>query len=323
MKWVVIAAIAVLLAGAIFVVVRRRGAAHALPPLTAAQVELRESLRRDVAALAAIGDRHVHAPGNLAAAAAYIERALAPLPVVRQEYDVATAGARAANLIVEVRGTSRPDEIVVIGAHYDTVDGTPGADDNASGVAGLIALARRFGTATPERTIRFVAFANEEPPHFQTREMGSWIHAKRAHERGERIVAMVSIEMIGYFDTRRGSQQYPRVLAPFYPDRGDFVAVVGNLRSRGLVRRAARAFRRAGTIPVESAAVPELIPHIGWSDQWSFWQFDWPAIMVTDTALFRNPHYHMRTDLPETLDHDRMVRVVDGLSAVIDDLGNR
>jgi Zn-dependent M28 family amino/carboxypeptidase len=229
---------------------------------------------------------------------------------------------RVENLIVEIRGSSRANEIVIIGAHYDTVDGSPGADDNASGVAALIALAKLFENRGPQRTLRFVAFANEEPPLFKTEEMGSWQYAKRCRDRGETIVAMLSLEMLGYYDTGRGSQQYPPLLATLYPDTGDYVAFAGNVASRSLVRRCARAFRRANTMPSESAAVPELVEQIGWSDQWSFWQFGWPAIMVTDTALFRNPHYHLETDTPETLDYERMARAVDGLVAVIDDLAS-
>lgn len=279
---------------------------------------LTEELRRDVTALCANGPRNHWSMRSYRAAAAYIERsfAAAGYSVDKQTYADHLGGE---NLAVELRGTSS-SEIVLIAAHYDSVYDSPGADDNASGVAALLALARRFAGWQPRRTLRFVAFANEEPPHFQTPDMGSFAYAQRCHERGETMHAMLSLEMLGYFDARRGAQQYPPLLAPFYPKTGDFIAFAGNLKSRTLVKRCAKAFRRHGAIGSESASLPELIPQIGWSDQWSFWQFGWPGLMVTDTALFRNPHYHTAGDLPETLDYERMARVVEGLEAVVIDL---
>lgn len=296
---------------------RDRPSGRELPPPTESQRALAAELRRDVVALCANGPRSHWSIGSLRAAARYVDRSLtaAGYDVDRHIYAADIGGE---NLIAEIRGTST--DVVVIGAHYDSVYDTPGADDNASGVAGLLALARRFAGAKPRQTLRFVAFANEEPPHFQSRDMGSYAYAKRCHERGERIVAMLSLEMLGYYDPRSGSQQYPPLLAAFYPKTGDFIAFAGNLQSRALVKRCAKAFRKHGAMHAESAALPGLIPQIGWSDQWSFWQFGWPALMVTDTALFRNPHYHMPQDRPETLDYDRMARVVEGLEAVVADL---
>lgn len=278
---------------------------------------LANDLRRDVTALCANGPRNHWSMRSYRAAAAYIERSLAAAgySVDKHTYAAHLGGE---NLAVELPGSST--DVVVIGAHYDSVYDSPGADDNASGVAGLLALARRFAEWQPAQTLRFVAFANEEPPHFQMPSMGSLAYARRCHERGERIVAMLSLEMLGYYDPRRGAQQYPPLLAPFYPKTGDFIAFAGNLRSRKLVKRCATAFRKHGSMKAESAALPELIPQIGWSDQWSFWQFGWPGLMVSDTALFRNPHYHTTHDTPETLDYERMAGVVEGLEAVVIDL---
>jgi len=215
---------------------------------------------------------------------------------------------------VEIRGS---DEIVVIGAHYDTILGSPGADDNGSGVAALLAIARRFAHEKPARTLRFVAFANEEPPYFTTEQMGSWVYAKGCHDRHERVVAMMSIEAVGYYRDTPGSQQYPAMLDAVYPTTANFIAFASNLRSHGLLQRCVEVFRGHATVPSEGAALPEDIPGIGWSDQWSFWRFGYDAIMVTDTALFRNPHYHQRSDLPDTLDYERFARVVEGLMAVV------
>jgi Zn-dependent M28 family amino/carboxypeptidase len=287
--------------------------------LSAAPAALVGELRRDVGALSAIGERSTMLPQNLHKAADYIERELtaAGHRVERQTYDVLRDGVRADNLIVELRGSSKPDEIVVIGAHYDCVNGTAGADDNASGVAALLALARRFRDAKPERTLRFVAFANEEPPHFQSRDMGSYQYAKRCHDRREKIVAMLSLETIGYYDQRKGSQQYPGPLAALYPSTGNFIAFATNLGSRALMKQCVRAFEAKTDFPAESGAYPETLPGIGWSDQWSFWQFGYKAVMVTDTAPFRNPHYHLPSDRPQTLDYESMAHVVDGLEGVI------
>ncbi|HEX7190218.1 MAG TPA: M20/M25/M40 family metallo-hydrolase [Thermoanaerobaculia bacterium] len=270
------------------------------PPLTREQVATRDALRRTVESLAR-SPRNVYERGSLERAANEIAAAVPNATI-----------DRFGNVVCEIAGG---DEVIVIGAHYDSVDGSPGADDNASGVAALIELAHRMRRAKPKRTIRFVSFINEEPPHFTTEQMGSLQYAE-AH-RGEPIEAMLSLEMLGYYGAER---YYPPLLSAIYPKRGDFIAFVGNLASAALVRRCVRAFRRHATVPSQAGVLPELIPQVGWSDQWSFWRIGVPALMVTDTALFRNPHYHGATDLPETLDYDAMVRVVDGLEAVVRDL---
>jgi len=310
----VLALVAILVV--VIVVVRRRGRAGSQLRATPG---LSEQLRRDVEVLCANGPRSTYEPASLAAAASFIDRELsaAGYRVERQSFPVWQDSASAENVIVEIRGTSRAKEIVVIGAHYDSVDDSPGADDNASGVATLLALARRFAHEKPARTLRFVAFANEEPPHFQTESMGSLRYAERCDERGETIAAMISLESLGYYRDSPGSQQYPPPLAALYPDRGNFLAFAGNLGSRSLVLNSARAFREASSFPAEAAVLPQLIQEVGWSDQWSFWQFGWPAMMITDTAPFRNPNYHSRSDLPETLDYERLAVVTEGLVAVV------
>ena len=171
------------------------------------------------------------------------------------------------------------------------------------------------------KTLRFVAFVNEEPPFFQTEEMGSFVYAKRCKERGDHITAMISLETIGYFSDEPGSQKYPAAgLGFFYPGKGNFIGFAADTRSRPLLREAVAAFRQARKLPCEGAALPAAIPGIGWSDHWSFWQCGYPAIMVTDTAPFRYPHYHEPTDTPEKLDYDRFALVVSGMETVIRDL---
>ncbi len=289
-------------------------------PLPDAALQLlREALHRDVVQLAgAIGERNVIVDTNYAKAAGYIEQSLREAGYATERQTFVAEDYTCANVIAELRGTS--DEIVILGAHYDTVDESPGADDNASGVAALLALARTFAHTTPRRTIRFVAFANEEPPYFMTEWMGSYQYAQRCHQRGEKVVAMLSLESLGYFRDEAGSQQYPAGLEHVYPTTANFIAFASNLGSRGLLRDCIDVFRVHATIPSEGGALPEAVPGVAWSDQWSFWRFGYPAIMVTDTAPYRNPNYHTVRDKPETLDYDRLARVVEGLRWVTEAL---
>lgn len=205
---------------------------------------------------------------------------------------------------------------LIIGAHYDTVPGSPGADDNASAVAALIELARLNLPA------RFVAFANEEMPYFHTNEMGSQAYAAAARSSGQRIDAMISLEMLGCYSDAPGSQRYPPGVASLYPDRGNFIAFVGDIGARGLVRRAIGAFRRHARFPSEGLAAPALIEGVTRSDHWPFRLAGFQAIMVTDTAYNRYPHYHLASDTPEKLDYLRMARVTLGIAAMIEELAH-
>jgi hypothetical protein len=289
-----------------------------LDPLDASGLELRQRLESDVRALATeIGMRNTAEPERLIQAARWVEAGLARSgkAVARQEFEV--DGVVCENLEVELRGAERQNEIVVVGAHYDSAHSTSGADDNASGTAALLALAERFATTAPARTLRFVAFSNEEPPHFQHEAMGSLRYARRSRERGETIVAMLSLESIGYYSDAPGSQKYPFPLSFFYPSRGNFIAFVGNRSSQDLTRQLVGWFREDTRFPCEGAALPEVLPGVGWSDHWSFWQVGYPGVMVTDTAPFRNPNYHELSDKPETLDYDRFTRVVLGLEKLL------
>jgi hypothetical protein len=292
-------------------------------PLSAAEIALRAELLADVQTLAGdIGERNVPRYPELKAAADYIEQSFtrAGLPTQRQGYDV--DGRLCENIEAEIRGST--DEIVVVGAHYDSVEGAPGANDNASGVAAMLALSRRFAGTGGERTLRFVAFANEEPGYFQTEKMGSWVYARRCKERGEHITAMVSLETIGYFSDAPGSQQFPvRGLGMLYPTTGNFIAFVANTSSRKLMRQALGTFRKHAQLASEGAALPTAIPGVGWSDHWAFWKHGYPAFMITDTAPFRYPHYHRRSDTPDKLDYDSMARLVSGLHEVVADLAGR
>ena len=316
-------ALLVLVAAAVWWMTGMPGRSHVGPPapLSPAESELRGRLEGHVRALAGdIGERNVWRPAQLAAAARYIEEQLAGLGhvVTREEFDA--GGVTVRNLVVERRGLFLPDEIVVVGAHYDSVIGSPGANDNATGVAALLEIARGLVQARPGRTVRCAFFVNEEPPFYLTGAMGSLVHARRARQRGDEVVAMLSVETIGYYTDAQRTQHYPFPLGLFYPGTGNFVGFVGNLGSRSVVRRSVASFRRRAAFPSEGVAAPGWIPGIGWSDHWSFWQQGYPAVMVTDTALFRYGPYHTLEDTPDKVVYDRLSRVVAGLARVVEDL---
>ncbi len=219
------------------------------------------------------------------------------------------------NIIGEVKGTGADDDgIVVVGAHYDTVIGTPGADDNASAMAGLIELARMTSERPMSRTVRFVAFTLEEPPVFMTSRMGSHVYAKSLREEGAKVYGMIALEMLGFYSGEEGSQYFPLpFFRLFYPTRGNFIAFVGNISSLPFTKRMQRAFRETSTMPVESLSSPSIIPGVDFSDHRSFWKFGYRAFMVTDTAFYRNPNYHGPGDTADTLDYGKMAEVVTGL----------
>ena len=187
-------------------------------------------------------------------------------------------------------------------------------------MAALLALARRLARMTPSRTIRFAAFASEEPPHFQTGKMGSLVYARSCRDRGDMIVAMLSLETMGFYSDEKRSQWYPPPFGLAYPSTGNFIAFVGNLNSRALLRSLVASFRAHASFPSEGGALPGWIPGVGWSDHWSFWKQGYPAVMVTDTAPFRYPQYHTIRDTPERIDYERLARVVEGLRKVVQEL---
>ena len=293
-----------------------------LPAMTPEQRVLAVALEGHVRVLAGeLGGRSLFFPAKQAASAKYLRDRLLAFGYAQVNETFAERGGRTPNLEVVLSGTSPELPCVVIGAHYDSFQGTPGADDNASGCAGVLEIARSMASAPQARTVRFVLFINEEPPTFQTSNMGSLVYAKDLQTRGIKVYAMLSVESIGYYRTEAGSQRYPLPgLGEIYPDTGDFIGFVGDLSSRWLVRRAISAFRQRTQFPSEGAALPSQLEGVGWSDHWAFWQTGVPAIMVTCTAPFRNPNYHQDTDTPETLDYERMSRVVQGLTEVVRDL---
>ena len=292
-----------------------------LPQLTAEQIQLKDELARNVQTIAGqIGERNTMHYHKLIAAADFIEKSLteAAYKVRRQEFTA--DGKKCYNLEAELIGSKSPDKIIVIGAHYDSVYGSPGANDNGSGVAAALVLARCFAGKPTASTIRFVFFANEEPPFYKTDEMGSLVYAKECKQNNENIVAMLSLETIGYYTDKPRSQKYPFPFSLFYPPVGNFLGFVSNTKNRALLKQVVGLFRQNCQFPSQAGAIPEFVEGINWSDHWAFWQHGYPAIMVTDTAPFRYPHYHQPFDTPDKLDYERLARVTTGLEAVLKNL---
>jgi Zn-dependent M28 family amino/carboxypeptidase len=292
-----------------------------LPPLTAAETELQTRLKRDIDILSTqIGRRNSSNYQNLVKAQAFLTQELeqAGYTVKQQNYQI--DNKTYTNLAVEIPGSSRANEVLVIGAHYDSAFTSPGANDNATGTVAVLALAREFAGTKPLRTLRFVEFTNEEPPLFWTDNMGSLVYAKETKSHPEqKIVGMFSLETLGYYSTQPNTQKYPIPLNLLYPSTGNFLGFVGNINSRELLRNTLRSFRAQTQFPSEGAALPSSLPGVGWSDQWSFWQQGYQALMVTDTATFRYPHYHTLDDTPNKIDFERLSRVTIGISKVIRD----
>jgi len=278
-----------------------------------------EYLRQVVTMLAGeIGSRSFQDLDRLDKTASYISEQFASFgyQVTRQTF--LYTGTSYQNIIAELMGGPCPGKVLIVGAHYDSVRTTPGADDNASGVAGLLGLARALAGAMMERTIRFVAFALEEWPVYRSRNMASYQYAQSLREKNEHVDGMICLEMIGYFCDREGCQHYP---FPFmnrvYPRSGNFISMVGNRESRPFTKRIATYFQRGTDLPVVTLNAPAIVLGIDFSDHWSFNKFGYQALMVTDTALFRYAPYHTPQDTWEKIDYDRMARVVRGLQRVV------
>ncbi|MDF3066409.1 MAG: peptidase [Polyangiaceae bacterium] len=299
-----------------------RSVTGALPALSADERDVSAELEQHVRVLAVdIGERRATEGDSLARAERYLIDELSKVRggKLRRER-IPSSPAEAANLVLDLPGRHAAP-LVLIGAHYDSAPGgTPAANDNGSGTAALLVLARRLAQSEHPLPLRFVLFANEEMPYFETEAMGALVHARGCAQRGEKLRAMFSLETMGHFSDVPGSQKYPPPLSRLYPNTGNFIGFVGNLASRALVRDSLGHFRAHATVPSEGAALPASLPGVGWSDHWAFWQQGYAAVMVTDTAPFRDPNYHQLTDTPEQMDFDRLARVVVGLEAMLREL---
>jgi hypothetical protein len=321
-----LAAVFGLLLAVILAATTMPGSSHrgALPVASADQQALAQQLRQHVGVIAA-QEHNVFHPTALDAAANYLESELASYgyPVRRQEFDA--RGVKVRNLEVTIPSQSAPGQrVIVVGAHYDSARETPGANDNATGAAAVLALAKslRHLGAKAQSDVMLVLYTNEEPPYFKTPLMGSQLHAKALKAQGVPVTAMLSLETMGYFSDTPGSQKYPWPLNQFYPTQGNFIAFVATPGDLGLVRKVVRSFRSHAVFPSEGIAAPRRIPGVDYSDHAAYLDEGYPALMVTDTAPYRYPHYHTRQDTPDKVDFDRLARVVQGLEGVIRDLAS-
>jgi hypothetical protein len=291
-----------------------------LPALNQADQDLAGRLRRHVESIA-VAEHNLGHPQELERVALYLENVLTEQghAVRRQQFGTDRGPARNLEVTIAGKGGKGRSEIIVVGAHYDSVFGSPGANDNASGAAAILELARMLrGVALPPQAeLRLVLYANEEPPYFKTRHMGSLVHARSMHARKERVSAMISLETLGFYSDDKESQRYPAPLNTLYPDTGNFVGFVADIGSRQLVQRVITLFRQHAAFPSEGIAAPAEIPGIDWSDHWSYRQIGAQALMVTDTAPYRYPHYHKASDTPDKVDYEKLARVVAGLEKTL------
>jgi Zn-dependent M28 family amino/carboxypeptidase len=294
-----------------------------LPPISLEQSDLAERLSAHVKYLSAtIGDRSMPRAGSLKATIDYIRSELTQAGYAVDEHTFSVHDQQVSNIEADLLGSETAEGSVIVGAHYDSVTGTVGANDNCTGVAAVLELAKLLKTLKLRRTLRFVLFVNEEPPYFQSENMGSLAYARQLRREGIPVSGMISLETIGFYSDAPGSQKYPPLLNLFYPSRGDFIGFVGNEESRDLVRRSIRTFRETTSFPSEGIAAPSAWPGIGWSDHWSFWQENHPAIMITDTAPFRYPYYHTPRDTFDKVNFEKTARVVEGVRHVIEFLSD-
>jgi len=268
-----------------------------------------------------IGDRSVFKYKNLIQSRNYIRDQLESFgyKVEFQTYNDGFYGSKVDNVIATKEGINNEDEIVIVGAHYDTCN-NPGADDNGSAIAGLLELARLLFDSANNKTIKFIAFVNEEPPFFKTEQMGSRIYARNAKSKKENIRAVLILEMIGYYNDRPNSQRYPPLLGLFYPNKGNFISVVSNFSSSWLAKKIVSSFRGVTSFPLESIVTFSFVPGVDFSDHWSFWKEDYPAVMITDTAFYRYDYYHSKFDTYEKLNYQKMAEVVKGLKGSLEEI---
>jgi Zn-dependent M28 family amino/carboxypeptidase len=272
-------------------------------------------LKSDVYAL--VGTPKPRNYENLASlnqAADYISNEFKKLGLIVEEQRYTTMGAEYKNIIVSFG--PKDAERLIVGAHYDVCSHQDGADDNASGTAGLLELARMLKWKSPELEYRIdlVAYTLEEPPFFRTDEMGSAVHAKSLHDAGVEVKGMICLEMIGYFSEERGSQDYPiGCLKLVYPRKGNYIALVGKLGKSKILRQTRRKMRKEMDMKIKSITAPSWVPGIDFSDHLNYWKYGYRAVMVTDTAFYRNKHYHQPTDTAEKLDFDKMADIVAGV----------
>lgn len=292
-----------------------------VPGLTERQIVIKENLRVNLNKLTVeIGERNSKLYDKLNEAAGFIENEFKKYgyKVITHHYDFKNKKYK--NLIATIEG--KTDEVIVIGAHYDTVEGCPGADDNGTGVVSILELARLLKDIPLNKTIRFVAFTNEENPFFLSNLMGSQVYARHCRKNKDKIAGMIAVETIGYYSDRDNSQTYPIETHGIFPDKGNFLFFVGNIESRDFLTQSIGAFRKSATLPCQGIAAFGFFEDITRSDNNSFWLVGYPGFMITDTANFRNPNYHLPSDTVESIDFDKLTRAVVGMEAMLKKIAN-
>lgn len=287
----------------------------AVPTSSATESELEARLKQHVTYLAeTCHPRDYKHSTEQKAVVGYIARSLRESGGQVDFQTFAAEGRPYVNVRSVIPGTE--EGRIIIGAHYDACGDTPGADDNASGIAGLLEVARLLKGMHPRCTVELVAYANEEPPYFKTKHMGSAHHANLMAESKTAVHGMIVLEMIGFYSDREKSQNYPsRSLSWIYPDKGNFIAILGNWGSVSLARQVQKSL--GAHMPTVRLNAPEVTGAFDLSDHINYWKHGMPAVMVTDTAFYRNVNYHQSTDTPDTLDYKRMALVVRGVAAAV------
>ncbi len=293
-----------------------------IPPPTPAEEELAARLKRHVTAIASVPHNVSHY-AELEKSAAYIEGELKALGYTPRDqvYDTDGRSVRNIEAVIEPQAAGPETESIVVGAHYNSAGIAPGANDNGTGVAAILELARLLKDLRPkDKRLRLVLFVNEEPPYDRTPKMGSWRYAEMLKEHGERVAGMMSLETLGCFSDKPGSQKYPVPFRLFFPSTANFLAFVALPGGRDFLQEVVCPFRRHTKLPTIGGTAPDQFDGVGWSDHWSFAQHGYPAIMITDTALFRYAHYHKATDTPEKVDYEKLARITLGLEQTLREL---
>ena len=304
--------------------IRRTSSTTGKPP-EPHRPELTHNLYRHVEVLSReIGSRSLQEYGKMKQAQTYIETFLREAGIFYEIQDYKVNGKSYGNVVVTLPGKKNPPQTIVVGAHYDTIPNTPGADDNASAVSLLLEMCRSLRDYAPDNTIKLVFFTLEEPPVFDTRNMGSYVFAKDAKKRNEDIKLMICLEMIGYYNNREKGQEFPLPLMNlFYPTTPDFVLVIGDIASKSLTVLTGDKIRQASGLQVKTLTVPRFFPGIKLSDHSSFWKNGYRAIMITDTGFYRNPNYHNSKDTIDTLDFDKITALYEGMVKTVKDLSRK
>lgn len=288
-----------------------------------------EKIKRHIEVLAVdLGERNYMQYQNLERAADYIKEEFRSYGYETEEQVYSLENRPYRNIIAtkfakpylgaQGRGKDKKDKRIIVCSHYDSAWGSPGADDNASGVAGLLELARILYKHNLNKSIRFIAFTNEEPPFFMSNDMGSFRYAQEARKKDEDIEAVLCLESLGFYSDNTKSQSYPLGLNLFYPDKGNFIGIASNLASSRLLKRIVKEFKQASNFPLQYLIAPQFFaPAISFSDNWSFWRFGYKAVMITDTAFYRNPYYHTQSDTPDKLNYEKLSSLIEVLYNVL------